>query len=104
MKRTLLSSLATSIALSAALPAFAADVYPGTQLAAQPPAAQKTCDQVRAELAEARRTGEVYTAGDAALPLNAVYPKQYAPAARSTALRPTEAYVGRAIDPTLSVN
>ncbi|WP_180126101.1 DUF4148 domain-containing protein [Rhodoferax sp. BLA1] len=66
MNRKTLSALTLSLAALVAGNAFAADL-----------SAPKTRDQVRAELLEAQRTGNIQANGDSGKLLNELYPSQY---------------------------
>jgi hypothetical protein len=66
MNRKTLSVLSLSLAALVAGNAFAADA-----------SAPKTRDQVRAELVEAQRTGNIMAQGDSGKLLNELYPSQY---------------------------
>jgi hypothetical protein len=66
MNRKYLSTLTLALAALAAGNALAADA-----------AAAKTRDQVRAELAEAQRTGDIVAHGNSGQKLNELYPSQY---------------------------
>ena len=66
MNRNLLSALSLSLAALVAGNAFAADA-----------SAPKTRDQVRAELLEAQRTGNIVAQGNSGKMLNELYPNQY---------------------------
>ena len=66
MNRKTLSTLTLALAALAAGNALAADA-----------AAPKTRDQVRAELAEAQRTGDMVAHGNSGQKLNELYPSQY---------------------------
>jgi len=66
MNRKTLSVLSLSLAALVAGNAFAADA-----------SAPKTRDQVRAELLQAQRTGDILAQGDSGKLLNELYPSQY---------------------------
>lgn len=66
MNRKYFSTLTLALAALAAGNAFAADA-----------AGPKTRDQVRAELAEAQRTGDIVAQGNSGKKLNELYPSQY---------------------------
>jgi len=66
MNRKTLSALSLSLAALVAGNTFAADA-----------SAPKTRDQVRAELVEAQRTGNILAQGDSGKLLNELYPSQY---------------------------
>ncbi len=66
MNRKYLSTLTLAVAAFATGNALATDA-----------AAPKTRDQVRAELAEAQRTGDIVANGDSGKKLNELYPGQY---------------------------
>ena len=66
MNRKYLTTLTLALAALAAGNALAADA-----------AAPKTRDQVRAELAEAQRTGDIVANGNSGKKLNELYPSQY---------------------------
>ncbi|MBT3065646.1 DUF4148 domain-containing protein [Rhodoferax sp. U11-2br] len=66
MNRKTLSALTLSLAALVAGNTFAADL-----------SAPKTRDQVRAELLEAQRTGNIQANGDSGKLLNELYPNQY---------------------------
>ena len=60
---------------------------------------EKTRDQVKAELAEAIRTGDVLASGESGLKLNELYPQRYphAPAAVATTRAQVKAELAEAI-------
>lgn len=66
MNRKTLSTLTLALAALAAGNALAADA-----------AAPKTRDQVRAELIEAQRTGDIFAHGESGKKLNELYPSRY---------------------------
>lgn len=66
MNRKHLSSLTLALAALAAGNVLAAD-----------PAASNTREQVRAELLEAQRTGDIISAGETSQKLNELYPNRY---------------------------
>ena len=66
MNRKYFSTLTLALAALAAGNAFAADA-----------AGPKTRDQVRAELAQAQRSGDLFAYGESGKKLNELYPSQY---------------------------
>lgn len=66
MNRKYLSTLTLALAALATGSAFAADAV-----------GPKTRDQVRAELVEAQRTGDIVAHGESGKKLNELYPSQY---------------------------
>jgi hypothetical protein len=81
MNRSYLSAIALAVAALSAGHALAADVD-----------APKTRDQVRAELFEAQRTGDIVADGESGQKLNELYPHRY-PAVAAAAQGKTRATV-----------
>ncbi len=67
----------TSRTLASALAAAVLAVSAGQVLAADPAPQGKTREQVKAELAEALRTGDIVAGGDSGMKLNELFPNRY---------------------------